>query len=563
VAARNRIEADVCVIGAGPAGIAFARSWIGAASRVVLLESGRFVRDPAADDLARGSTVSVHQLPGSIAHGRRRQFGGTANLWLYGSQPSDGRAYARSLPPEPIDLEPSAAREAAWPIGMEELERWLPAAQATWNGAPYDYRPASWGGATMPLVEGTVLRSAVVQHGPADVFTTRYRDDLLAAPNIEVLLGHTALALDADSGGDRIRAARVVDGDGRLVEVHAREFVLAAGGIENVQLLLHSAPTRPGGPGNRHDVVGRFITDHPEFRMAALEPATPAVFDRLDFYDLRWFGRHLVAGMVTLDPELKRAEGLLNSSVALVPQPRAFGSPANRSLATLLAAFPGEWPSPMSQHLRALAGSPVSAVRTVRMRRRPWHEFAGGWSNPGRHREAFDVIEAYAATEQSPSRSNRVVLDTERDALGRCRPRLEWTWSRADRANVERSIERYGDALEAAGLGRFRRWAELEGPGRPRFSGIHHPMGGTRMDPDPSRGVVDDQCAVHGISNLSIVGSSVFPTGLGYANPTLTILALAVRLAAQLRERLGETSARAGDPETNRVPDRQVAVLTG
>lgn len=540
MAAQELIETDVCVIGAGPAGIAFARGLVGSDVRVDVLESGQLGPDAAADDLARGRTVSRYLAPGSIAHGRHRQFGGTANLWIYHSQPLDGRTYARSLPPQPMDFEPSAARDHAWPFGMAELDPWMPAAQSTWNDGPYDYRPESWGAADMPLLDaGGTLRSGVVQHGPSDVFTLRYRDELLGAPNVTVRTGHTVLSLEADRGGDRIARALVARADGSRVEVGAQVFVLAGGGIENVQTLLLSAPTRPGGPGNRHDVVGRYVTDHPEFRLAALEPRDRRVFDALAFYDLRWHGRSLVAGMLSLADDIKRADGLLNSSIALVPQPAGFGSPANRSLATLIGAAHGEWPSPVLRHAATVARSPRDAWRVVAMRQRPYHEFAGGWSRPGPHRDRFAVIEAYAATEQSPSATNRVTLDRTTDALGRARPRLDWAWTAADRANVERSIAHYREAFDVAGLGRFHRWVELDGPGRPWFTGIHHPMGGTRMDADPRMGVVDENAAVHGLENLYVAGSSVFSTGLGYANPTLTILALAIRLSEHVKSRLG------------------------
>jgi choline dehydrogenase-like flavoprotein len=71
-------------------------------------------------------------------------------------------------------------------------------------------------------------------------------------------------------------------------------------------------------------------------------------------------------------------------------------------------------------------------------------------------------------------------------------------------------------------------------------------MGTTRMHADPRQGVVDVNCKVHGVDNLYIAGSSVFPTG-GYANPTLTLVALALRLADRLKAQSGCKSM-AGSP---------------
>lgn len=537
--APDRIETDICVIGAGPAGITFAREWVGSRTRVTLLESGGYTPEAAARDLGRGTTVSTYLDRDGIENGRDRQFGGTANRWLYNTVPNDGRAYARSLPPEPMDFErrPGVGHDG-WPVSLADLAPWFARAQAVWNSAPFDYRLERWGADREPPLEfppGTV-RTGIVQHGPRDVFTTRYRDDLLASGNVTILIGHTVVALEADATGDTIGRARVVRSDGRLVEVVARTFVLACGGIENAQLLLLSEPTSPGGPGNRHDVVGRYVMDHPEFRLGTIEPAGRDVFDRLGLYDIRWEGRHLVAGMLTLEEELKRRDALLNTCVALVPQRAGFGSPANRSLATTLSAIARrEWPAGTVSRLWTLAASATDTARVVGMRRRPYHEFAGGWSQPGPHRDRFRVIEAHAASEQAPDPENRVMLGLGHDALGRRRPHLRWEWSGRDRANVARSAAHYRDAFEAAGLGRFRPWVEFEGAGRPQFAGIHHPMGGTRMHPDPREGVVDTDGAVHGLANLYITGSSVFTTGNGYANPTLLLLALTIRLADHLK----------------------------
>ena len=145
------------------------------------------------------------------------------------------------------------------------------------------------------------------------------------------------------------------------------------------------------------------------------------------------------------------------------------------------------------------------------------------------------MFELIAATEQSPHADNRLVLSGRRDRLGLPAVELRWRWHEADQRSVLRTRDIIGDEVARAGLGRFRPWVDLEGPSRPSFPGIHHPMGATRMHPDPRHGVVDEQCKVHGVTNLFVAGSSVFPTALGYANPTLTLVALATRLADHLK----------------------------
>jgi choline dehydrogenase-like flavoprotein len=140
------------------------------------------------------------------------------------------------------------------------------------------------------------------------------------------------------------------------------------------------------------------------------------------------------------------------------------------------------------------------------------------------------VARLRARAEQSPNPESRLVLQRERDALGTPKVRLQWRLAALDTESVHRSTE-----LVARELGR-----SLQGRGRVKVS-VHpiglpdHHMGTTRMHDDPRRGVVDAQCRVHGLSNLYVAGSSVFPTG-GTANPTLTLLQMALRLADHLHE---------------------------
>jgi choline dehydrogenase-like flavoprotein len=127
--------------------------------------------------------------------------------------------------------------------------------------------------------------------------------------------------------------------------------------------------------------------------------------------------------------------------------------------------------------------------------------------------------------EQPPHRENRVRLSDHRDRLGQRRVVLEWRWRAGDEAGRQRVREVFARELERAGVGRLlvSRETELD-------PAIHHHAGTTRMHPDPALGVVDGDQRVHRMENLYVTGASVFPTA-GVANPTLTIIALSLRLA--------------------------------
>lgn len=534
------IDTDICVIGAGPAGITFAREFIGRSLRVVVLESGLTRHDARTQELSASSVDSPYHAVDALAAGRRRQVGGTSNLWVYEANPGSGRLHARSLPPEAHDLDGIDGRpESGWPFPLPAIEQFYQRAQTLWNGAPADYRVERWAdAAAQPLpFPGGLVTTRISQHGPGDIFSVLYRDELLAAENVALLTGSTALRLEADEGGRDIRRVRVARSDGSMSAVTAKVFILAAGGVENAQLMLLSQATAPGGPGNLHDNVGRYLTDHPEFRMGTIMPADPGVFESIGLYDIRVVNGVLVSGLITLHEEAKTRDRRLNVSAVLVPQPSGFGSAAHKAILAV-RSMPWRDRSRAFSEVAAIGRSPRDGAAVIRMRGRRFHEFVGGWSRPEVDRGAFRVIEVHAATEQSADRENRITLGDHRDRLGRRQAHLRWRWTEDDRSNISGSIDIFATEFQRAGVGRFTRWGELDGRGRPRFGGLHHPMGGTRMHAEPRHGVVDSDGLVHGLSNLYAAGSSVFPSGHGYANPTLSVLALTIRLADHLKARM-------------------------
>lgn len=562
----REVRTDVCVIGAGPAGLTVARECIGAPFEVLVLESGLYEPDAAAQDLAASRTYSPYYEPDAMAAARRRQFGGTANEWLHVAWPGKSRFYARTMIGEEVDFAAKSWQPGSgWPFGLAELRDYYDRAHLAWVGSRVDDDVARWSTpATLPLDLGP-LGTRMAQFGPADTFTLRARDELFAAANVTVAVGSTVIALDGGRDGTAIRRAEVVRSDGSTLTVTAAVFVLACGGVENSQVLLSSEATRPGGPGNRHNNVGRYVTDHPEFRLGAIVPASPDLLDRLGLYDLHYVGTEMVNGVLTFDQEFKREERLLNMGAVLIPKRTGFNSAAERALRSLKPLLHGKRaPQPLSL-ARALLARPAEAAAVLRTQDRShasnWQHspdayswFRGGWSRPGLDRSQFSVLEVHVQTEQSPERDNQLTLGNRTDALGRRRLDLQMTWSEADQQNLLRGMRLFAAEIERAGIGRFDPWLEFNGPLRPRLGGLHHPMGGTRMHIDPEQGVVDENCRVHGVANLYVAGSSVFPTSLGYVNPTLTVVALSTRLAAHLRSKLSGT----GRPAPVDVTDRQV-----
>ncbi|MFI7586139.1 FAD-dependent oxidoreductase [Spongisporangium articulatum] len=555
----QEIRTDVCIIGAGPSGLTIARELVGESFDVLVLESGEYEPSAAADDLAAGHTESPYYGPSAMAGGRRRQFGGTANNWVHVTWPGKSRVYARTMTGEQIDFETKSWQPGSgWPFDLAELMPYYDRTHLAWGGAVVNDSPSHWSRATTPELTIENTRTTVAQYAPADWFTLRARDELLAAPNVRVEVGSTVVSLDGERDGNAVRSASVVRSDGTSFTVTAQLFVLAGGGVENSQVLLSSELCRPGGPGNRYDNVGRYVTDHPEFRLGALRPSSPDVLENLGLYDLHYVDGQLINGVLTFDEEYKRAEQLLNVGAVFIPRRSGFNTDAERAFRHLKAEVRGKKGAAALASARRLLTNPGETRKVLGMQYEwdgpDWQDnpdayqwYRGGWSRPGADRSQFPVLEVHVQTEQTPERENRLTLSGTKDALGRGRLNLKLGWSEADQQNLTRYMDLFARSVERAGLGWFDPWMQFDGPLRMNLGGIHHPMGGTRMHADPQLGVVDADSRVHGLENLYVAGSSVFPTSLGYVNPTLTIVAMSSRLADHVRATMTGSAQRIVD----------------
>jgi choline dehydrogenase-like flavoprotein len=316
--------------------------------------------------------------------------------------------------------------------------------------------------------------------------------------------------------------------------------VLAAGGIENPRLLLLSRSARPEGIGNRHDLVGRFFMDHHNVRSGFLVPASGRLLDAASLYDLRLVRGTPVMAKLRIAERVARAERLLNAAVRLEPgrasnriravgalrRARREGLTGGRQAAALARDVVADAPRLVLAGLRTLA---------PRSRRGLY-----GWSELRAKRWRFDGFHVEIQVEHAPDPANRVLLGEDRDPLGLPRAAIRWRWSDVDLASLRRVQAILADECARAGIGRLELPPADAPPEVTAPGGIHHHMGTTRMHPDERQGVVDADCRVHGVPNLFVAGSSVFPTG-GYANPTLTIVALAIRLADHLKALMGRS----------------------
>ena len=540
-------HADVCIVGAGPAGLSVALSLVGSGLSAVILEAGT----GAGGELGTLPGVDIDdQDPyphGNVDQSHAAGVGGTAGLWSFqmvaaGDQQPISRAGCRYAPLGPMDF---TARPAVgtpgWDLDFADLQPWYEAAQRVAGIGPYRYDVDSWtspsGPQPLPLNDSGVVTS-MFQFGPAAAWTVDARRRVEAAAEVTLLTGRCAVRLERNHEGT-IVGVRAAGGQGHTELVATRAVVLAAGGLETVRILLDTArhDDQPA-PGNRSGLVGRYFMEHPLVRGGLLvtEPKRRLI-DELGLYGTRKVAGTYVSAKLTLDDQTVEREGLLATSALLVPRDTSLGTPGAQAFARLRSpSGRRESRSVKFRHGLTVLGGAADVGRAVLATRRQPDidraDWAGGLTNP-----RWTVFELIHQAEQSPDVANRVHLADEVDALGRSRLRLHWRWKLADQQKLARSRDLYGAAFERAGIGRLV-GTDYDN-GLPRLlGGTHHHMGVTRLSADPEAGVVNPQCRVHDTSNVYVAGSAVFPSG-GFVNPTLTVVAMALRLGAHLRSELG------------------------
>ncbi len=507
------IETELCIIGAGAAGIALARAMIDAPFRVVLLESGGMDLDPATQDRYEGQSVG-DPFP-DLTASRLRFFGGTTNHWG-----------GWCLPFEAIDFETRGDEFPyhGWPFSKGQLDPWYARAQEVCQLGPYDYRPARWGAPpdkvpppfAGPNFEVRILQETPLRFGPV------YAPELRRAPRSTGYLYANAFDLDAGETGAGIETLPVKTLSGDQFTVRARLYVLAAGGIENARLLL--APGREGGNGlgNAHDLVGRFFMTHLAYSGGTIVPADPSVNFDFATNDPYVPGKYRIDRILGLSAESMRRLHLPNMMLGWAYK----FAPVREAVEALKRVTHGEGPG----------GSALSDLSEVIANFEGVSDFLARKALFGEG-IPIEALELWCSSEQQPNRDSRISLGPERDRFGMREVVVDWRVLPQDRSKAVATLRLLGTELGRTGFGRFRSaWSDPDAwPAD--LSGNEHHMGTTRMHNDPSLGVVDEDCRVHGIANLYVAGSSVFPTGCAN-NPTLTIVALALRLADHLKKQL-------------------------
>lgn len=470
------LECDLCIVGAGAAGITMAHRLRSSGLNIILLEAGGLQRPGIGPEHSfHGDNVGREY---SLIGTRLRFFGGTTNHWGGWARPLDDLDF-KARPHVPL---------SGWPFGRREMDGPYREASRYCQIEPPGFELTDFSQPGRPAETffssyDPAFIEKNFRFSPPTRFGKVYREDLKNSKQVHCFLFSTVTEIEVEAG--RVGRLRVRGPDDKRFFVRAGAYVLAMGGIENARLLLHSDRTVPGGVGNDSDWVGRCFGDHLGKTIGYLLSPHPLPYVRYETDGAR------VLPHISLRDDLLARHRLVNFGIMLIANTKRFALPINY----LADAEPL------------------------------------GEETPKQWQPLYHMVVRF---EPIPNPESRVTLSGERDPFGLRRVRLDWRLDGREFDSLDRLAEFLGRKIGERSLGRFRRtfWnSEHRRSGKMTYQ--EHQLGTTRMSADAAFGVVDANSRVHTTDNLFVTGSSVYPS-FGFANPTLTVVALAVRLADHL-----------------------------
>lgn len=531
--------ADVVIVGGGAAGISVALSLLDSSLKVLLIESGNEVDDPETQAIYQGYVVDPHKHSPLDTY-RQRRWGGSTTIWG-----------GRCMPLDPIDFEHRAwADFCSWPIRYEDVLPYYPEANRLCEAGEFNYHhDAVFPALSKPMISAyqpSAFTSTRLERFscPTD-FGKRYRHLLESSKNVTVLLNANLTRIVLDETQKNVTALEVKTLTAKALRVEGRQFVLAVGGLEVVRILLNQPGVSGKGLGNTNDLVGRFYMCH-----------LAGTIGRISFKPEVevWHGYEVAPEGVYCRRRFALKEGVqrereIGNFVARLHHPR-IDDPQHRT-GILSALLLGKYfiSYEYGKRLESLGGLNLSTyfkhLLNVLTDMTGIIRFLTHWvirRSLAQRKFPSVIVRSKAQqysldfhAEQFPNFHSRITLADERDALGMRRLSVDWKYLPQDVRTVKVALSLFKSELEKQGLARFDYDpAEVETE-MVRYGayGGHH-IGTTRMGEDPTHSVVDANGRLHEVNNLYIAGSSVFPTS-SQANPTLTIVALALRLGEHLQ----------------------------
>ncbi|HEY5380731.1 MAG TPA: GMC family oxidoreductase [Acidobacteriaceae bacterium] len=497
---------DICIVGAGAAGICLAVELERQGKRVMVLEGGGREIEETAQEPYRSEVVGhVHR---GIHEGRVRAHGGTTTRW--GGQILELNAE---------DFERRAwIEESGWPFSREELEPFYLRALGCEGLGDVTLEDAEvWRKIGLGKPEFPAMQTYLTRWCPEPNLARVHAKKLETSESVQVWLHANAVELLLD--GETVRGLRCRTQTGLEMVVEAQQFVFCMGAIECVRFFLQ--PREGALPWNRSGLLGRHFQDHIDANAASLLPRNPRRFARI--FDNIFFGGYKYHPKLRLAPDEQSRAKVLNCAATM-----SFESEMDEALdVTKMTAkhlMRGHWGEvkPVDV-LRTARHTPLLMRQTLRYALK--HR---AYNPPGAE------VRLRVHCEQRPDGESSITLGEERDSLGLLRARLDWRISELELRTIRYFAETAAGSLadiadvkiDAALLSGNAAFVE-------RCDDSNHHMGGMRMAASPGEGVVTPDLLLHGLRNAYVCSSAVFPSS-GFSNPTHTVIALAMRLADQL-----------------------------
>lgn len=482
----TELTPDLAIIGGGPAGISLALALAGTHLKVALLESGGMGFDSAAQKMYDGSIDGVNYV--ALDAGRLRYLGGGTNHWGGWCRPMDE-----------IDFAPrSWVPHSGWPFARNALEPYYARAQARVEAGPWVYDKS-----------GVVVKEPLFDIGTGGIYTSwfqfsktrgdvlptafgnRYAEGLKEARNVTTYLHANITGIRLAASAQSVDHLDLATLNGKHFTVKPRWVVLACGGMENARLLLASNDVMKTGVGNQNDLVGRFFADNPVPRDVATLVSFHGALSACYGSNITMDDGAVVRATFAPTPDFMR-KAQVAGSLTTIEQPVELDETGKAAVVTTAIAL----------------GVDASNAKAYSLG---------------------------CGMELIPDPDRRLTLTDEKDALGLPRLKLHMTIADEDFARYRKTLEEFGRQLLASRAGMLRINAHAREDWLKNMEWGHHHLGTTRMHDDPKRGVVDADGKMHGIGNLFVAGSSVFPS-YGASNPTLNLIALTLRLADHLKK---------------------------
>jgi len=475
----------MCIVGAGAAGISIAREFLDTNVSVVMLEGGHLEADGATQALNDGVVTGLNY---PLATSRLRFFGGTTNHWA-----------GQSCPMEEIDFQHRPwVPNSGWPIEFEDYVRYVERAKRICQLTDRPFAWENWKDSVDFPLSQEMFHPLLLQYPiPKPRFGQDYREDIANANNIRCILDANATNIESNVE-HTVDYIDVKSLNGVSAKVQARKFILACGAIQNVKLLLNSRNRFPHGIGNVHGNVGKYFMEHPNYDTGIIELRDPSAYPMIA-KPIRRFTEEKIRYDFRLVEALQEKYKVLNHSLFLRPAAR---TPSGNTLGGQTAQF--------------------------------WHRT----DNKADGDTSREIYTLRVRLEHAPIENSWVSLSKEKDALGLYNPKLHLQIGDMETHTVAVVQEVLAKALGARNIGRMKiNFEPAKNKWKYQVGWQYHHLGGTRMSKNPEQGVVDENCKVHSSTNLYIASSSIFPTG-GHANPTMNIVAFALRLAEHLKQEM-------------------------